>query len=75
MKYIRENATFRAKFRFKKNELEKFWKIDNDICTSIIFILVRKKGFESHHWSNEEGLSSTLKMCQIRGGFIQNVQK
>ena len=60
MKYIGKNATFHTKFRFKKNELAKL----NDTCMGIVFILVRKK------WGGgvtvEEGLSQTLKMCQMR---------
>ena len=28
-----------------------------------------------HRWNIEEGLSQTLKMCQMRGGLIQNAPK
>ena len=67
-------ANFRTIFRFLKNELVKFWKIYKwYLYRYSLYFCKNKMG--GHRWNIEEGLSQTLKKCQMRGGLISNVPK
>ena len=62
---------FAINFDSKKRKCEILKKFINDFCIGIVFILIRKKwgGGGGHRWKNEEGLSQTLQMCLMRGGY------
>ena len=72
MKHIGKNATFCTEFLNKENELVKFWeKLINDICMGKkVRWKKRSKKIGGYSWNIEEGLSQTLKMCQMRGSLV-----
>ena len=66
---LRVKCYFLHKIWFKKKELVKFWKIDKwYLCGYCLYFSMKKMG--GHGWNIEEGLSQTLKMCQMGVGLI-----